>query len=87
MEKFKIVQCPKCTFVQVTSSAKVLACKNCGRSTSLDRVKQEGCYYVSTSNPLVASKLCINAKYHFKGKFKVKIKKFVRKGENVRKIE
>jgi hypothetical protein len=77
---FHIVQCPKCTQIQITSSNNNLLCKYCNRSTLLDKVKKEGCFYTSISNPLVASQICQKIKMNFKGKLKIK------KSENIRRI-
>lgn len=83
---FKIIQCPPCGQIQVTESEKTLKCKSCNRSTSLDRIEKLGCFYASTDNPLQASAICKHIKMHFKGKFKIKDKSFVRKTKTTRDV-
>jgi len=75
---YKIVQCPKCTCIQITSGTKNMKCVSCYRQTSLDRVKKEGCFYDSYQNPLYASDYCKAIKMKFKGKFRLKNKKYTR---------
>ncbi|MCD6236208.1 MAG: hypothetical protein J7J94_04390 [Thaumarchaeota archaeon] len=58
MRVFKVVRCPRCGFLQLTTASKTVKCFNCGHSWQLD----PSSILFSSSSPEEARRFLLKAK-------------------------